>query len=89
MTRSINLKVRGVKKKTGELEPGNRGPGSSSGLKKSKTGYHGSDTRFLVPGFYRVSGNRVKYIFFYYFFVMALHFIYIYIYIYFFTFFFS
>jgi hypothetical protein len=36
----------------------NRGPG----LEKLKTGYPG-----LVPGFYRVTGNRVRYIFFIFF----------------------
>jgi hypothetical protein len=67
-----------VSKKTGEPEPepktgkpgnrksGNRGPGSGSGLEKPKTGYPGSGTRFLVPGFYRVTGNRVKYIFYFF-----------------------
>jgi hypothetical protein len=43
----------GVSKKTGEPEnrkPGNRGPGSGSGLEKPKTGYPGSGTRFL-PGY--------------------------------------
>jgi hypothetical protein len=61
----------GVSKKTGEpkpelenRKPGNRGPGSGSGLEKLKTGYPDSGTRFLVPGFYRVTGNWVKYIFF-------------------------
>jgi hypothetical protein len=60
---------RGVKKnrgtgigtrEPGNRKTGNRGPGS--GLEKPKTGYPGSGTRFLVPGFYRVTGNRVKYI---------------------------
>jgi hypothetical protein len=81
------LITRGVKKNrgTGTGKPGNRGPGSGSGLKKPKTGYPGSGTRFLVPGFYRVTGNRVKYIYFLFFIlVMALHFTNIY----FFTFFF-
>jgi hypothetical protein len=58
--------VRGVKKNrgTGTGKLGNRGSGSSSGLEKLKTGYPGSGTRFLVPGFYRVTGNWVKYIYF-------------------------
>jgi hypothetical protein len=51
---------------TGKL--GNRGLGFSSGLKKPKTGYYDFDTRFLVSGFYRVTGNRVKYIFFIFYF---------------------
>jgi hypothetical protein len=50
--------------KPGNRKPENRGPGSGSGLEKLKTGHPGSGTRFLVPGFYRVTGNRVKYIFF-------------------------
>jgi hypothetical protein len=50
--------TRGVKKNrgTGIGNPGNRGPGSGSGLEKSKTGYLGSSTQFLVPGFYREPG---------------------------------
>jgi hypothetical protein len=61
-----------VSKTTGEPEPenretGNRGPGSGSNLEKPRTVYPGSGTRFLVPGFYRVTENRVKYIFFIYF----------------------
>jgi hypothetical protein len=49
-----------VSKKTGkpEPEPGNRGPGS--GLEKPKTGYPGSGTRFLAPGFYRVTGLNIN-----------------------------
>jgi hypothetical protein len=80
MLGECRLLTRGVKK-TGEPEPelgnrkpGNLGPGSDSGLKKPKTGYPGSSTQFLVPGFYRVTENRVKYIYFILFLVKALHF---------------
>jgi hypothetical protein len=81
--------TRGVKKNretrigTGTGKPGNRGPGSGSGLKKPETEYPGSGTQFLVPGFYRVTGNRVKYIY-----IFSFGFTF-YKYIYFFTFFFS
>jgi hypothetical protein len=67
LTRGVK-KNRGTGTGTGKPEnrkPGNRGPGS--GLEKPKTGYPGSGTRFLVPGFYRVTGNRVKYIYILYF----------------------
>jgi hypothetical protein len=49
----------GCKKKIGKSEseleirkPGNWGPGSDSSLKKLKTKYPGSSTRFLVLSFY-------------------------------------
>jgi hypothetical protein len=56
---------RGVKKnrgtRTGTGKLGKWGPGS--GFEKPKTGYPSSGIRFFVPGFYRVTGNRVKYIY--------------------------
>jgi hypothetical protein len=56
---------RGIKKNRGTEKPENRGP--DSGLEKPKTGYPGFSTQFLVPDFYRVTENRVIYIFFIFF----------------------
>ena len=53
----------GVSKNTGKPESKNRklenrGPGSSSNWKKPKTKYPDSNTQFLAPGYYRVTGNQ-------------------------------
>jgi hypothetical protein len=60
---------RGVKKnrrtETGTGKPGNRGPGSGSGLKKPKTGYPGSG--FWYPVFTGLPGTVLNIYFLYFF----------------------